>query len=161
MLVGYKWNVQLYVLAFIFFLIWFPVERRFMKSLWQSMPCLMHFLFSSLGWLQPNLLEESSLGSNICASGVNTCEGKNLSPHSRRKLLFLLIERNRRAADSTTTIISPSLPSRRLQRLLCNLQNFPLFPAHEQHLHSQFIPKLSHLLYLSVYTAVRLFAPLC
>lgn len=50
--------------------------------------CLIHFYFSSLVWLQPNLLEETSLSSNICAPGVNTFEGKKPLPTLQKKTSF-------------------------------------------------------------------------
>lgn len=71
----------------------------------------------------------------------------------------LLIERRRMIPPMPSP--ARSLPSQTPASSL-QLAEFPLISsAQTEHLHSQFIPKFSNLLYFFVYTAVCLFAPLC
>lgn len=93
----------------------------------------------------------------MCPQSKHLWRKKSL-PLLQKKLLSLLIERSR---------MIPPLPSLSFltltQTLASSLQlaEFSLISSVQQHLHSQFIPKFSNLLYFSVYTAVPLFAPLC
>lgn len=94
----------------------------------------------------------------MCPRSRYLSESKNLSPYSNGKRSSFLIKISMMTPPLPSS--SASLPSQ-IPTSSLQIANFPSFPNYKQHLHSQFIPKSSNLLYFSVYTAVHLLAPLC